>query len=119
MTNRDQNGTTLSGKIQNMLDNSEVPPEQQEELLRAMLGLARGITDDPNGHAGPDLNADFTNAFEPLPRDKVDMLLAYRDVAPGIIVQQPNPITALSNGQSSDPEAPYVVTPRILRRPAP
>ena len=109
-------GMTLFDKVRSLLDSSEVDPERQEELLRAMLAIARGITDSASGDTTPDLHTDFDEAFEPLSRDKVGMLLEYRS-SPPMIVQNPDPFAASLDERRLDAATDYAVPPRILRRP--
>jgi hypothetical protein len=113
MTSPEANSKPLPDKINNLLDNSEVEEGKKEELLQAMLGIARGITEHTNGTA-PALNLkkDFHEAFESLSADKVDMILSYRDKPP-MIVGHPDTLSAFwNNGQQE-----AAVTPRILRKP--
>jgi hypothetical protein len=116
MTNPDPDRRTLCEKVNDLLVNSEVEDEKQEQLLRAMLGVARSITDGLNGNSTSSFQADFNNAFVPLTKTKVDMLLACEDSPLKVIVQNPDPITA-ENGQSSEPEAPHTDPPEIVEDP--
>src|SRR5205085_1589850 len=116
MTSPEANSKPLPDKINDLLDNSNVEEGKKEELLQAMLGVARGIVDHPNGTT--DLEADFENAFEGLSAEKVNLLLAYRHSTPTMIVGHPDIAGVLSNGHSGETGASRAVPPSILWKPS-
>jgi DNA-binding SARP family transcriptional activator/tetratricopeptide (TPR) repeat protein len=89
MQNADTDKSMIE-KIRDMLENSEVDSERHEDLLRAMLSVARGATDETNGGKGDsDLRAGFDDAFEPLSKEQVERFLLYQEAPPTMIVQNP------------------------------
>ncbi|HEU5474260.1 MAG TPA: hypothetical protein VFV67_26735 [Actinophytocola sp.] len=106
MSDFNPDSSALSAKLKGWLPNSGLSGDQQT-LLRAMLGVARGITDAGNGSDAPNLTRDFDHAFDPLTTDKVNLLLKYRNGSPAAIVYE-EPPTATDNGYRA-------ATPRIVR----
>jgi hypothetical protein len=99
MNSPGSNGKTLLDKIKLLLQNTAMDEKRREELLKAILGLARGITNGTNGDATLKLQKGFDEAFEGLPADKVTMLLSYRDGQPHIIVGNPDILQATSDNE--------------------
>jgi hypothetical protein len=95
--NPEGNNESLCSKIEGIFPGS-LTEDQKEGLLRAILGLARGITNSRNDGTPPSrsLSEDFAAAFQPLSTTQVDRLMQYQS-GPPMIVQQPEVLAALNN----------------------
>lgn len=143
MTNIDPDSAALAKRLKKLASSlKEEKKTKQKEILQAMLGIARGITEHANGTTGnlngaaehangsagnangsaehasriapePNLKKDFKDAFKGMSAEKVDLILSYKEKPP-MIVGHPDTLTAYwDNGQGD-----AAVTPRILRKQA-
>ena len=84
----------------------------QRDLLKGILAVARRLTEGTSEPAAGSFRAGFGDAFDPLPAEKVQRFLEYKD-SPAMIVRREEPAAGQGNamfgsGTVVDPNTPIV-----------
>jgi hypothetical protein len=114
MTNFDPDSGAVLNELESLSNNLE-PDSNQQDILRAIVGIARGITADPNGNEPRNLQKDFDEAYEPLTKDQVKVLLALKAGPPMIVKHEQ--IVPSANGLSAQPPDYSRVQLKIAQSP--